>query len=858
MKKISKFLFSTAVMLIATVAFSQSTIKGKVIDSDMNGPLPGANIVEKGTSNGVTTDFDGNFIIKTTTTSGEIVVSFVGYKSVVLTFNGNADLGSITLSTDNSLDEVVIIGSGVIDLADDRKTPIAVSTIKAAEIQEKSGNFDLPEILKSTPSIQNVKGGGFGDGQMYLRGFDQTNTAFLLNGQPINGMEDGKMYWSNWSGVLDVANAVQVQRGLGSSKLAISSVGGTVNIVTKTIDKKEGGFVQTMVGNDDYLKTTAYYSTGLMENGLAVSAMLGHWQGDGYIDGTQGQGQTYFFSLGYKLNEKHVFNFLITGAPQWHGASNSLSLSTLLDKGRTYSNNYGTYNGEYYAGGRNYYHKPVVNLNWDYKINEKTNLSTVAYGSVGRGGFSFLSGVDRGADGLYDFDGAAANGTGYSKSSVNAHNWFGIVSNLDYEINENMNINFGIDGRTYKGLHYRNVTDFFGATSVSSSNDNLGSYEVTESYGYNPWDALFSSSPSSDQKLDRDYEEVINYIGGFGQFEYSKDDFSGYFQGALSTQSHQREGFWAADGLGKSEKVNNIGYNLKVGGSYLIKDNHNVFVNAGYYSRQPYHDDLFTNVRYSNELNPFSDQNQEITGLEAGYQFKSKYIRANVNVYHTIWDNRVLFSALDADNDGVSEVISQSSPAKQVHSGLEVELFANPIDRLDLQGFFSIGDWKYDGNVTTSDYNDNGDLLSEGNTKYIDGVEIGNVAQLTAGLGATYEVVDRLKLDANWNFYGNIYGNTDLTSSDWEDENNKGAIKLPNYNTVDTGLSYKMLVGEDKLNSLNFRINVNNLFDELFIESSSDNIHAEAGDDTWNGVNTSNRVKLGYGRTWNVSMRFNF
>ncbi|MCB0447693.1 MAG: carboxypeptidase-like regulatory domain-containing protein, partial [Gelidibacter sp.] len=282
MKKITQFLFMAVVLLCTSVAFSQSTVKGKVMDAEMNAPLPGANVVEKGTTNGTTTDFDGNFTLNTTSSSGVIVITYVGYGSKSVAFNGNQDLGTISLITDNTLDEVVITGSGVIDLADDRKTPIAVSTIKANEIREKTGNSDLPEILKSTPSVQSIQGGGFGEGQLFLRGFDQVNTAFLLNGQPINSPEDGRMFWSNWSGVLDVAQAVQVQRGLGSSKLAISSVGGTVNIVTKTIDKREGGFFQTMIANDNYIKTTASYSTGLMESGWAFSALLGHWQGDGY------------------------------------------------------------------------------------------------------------------------------------------------------------------------------------------------------------------------------------------------------------------------------------------------------------------------------------------------------------------------------------------------------------------------------------------------------------------------------------------------------------------------------------------------------------------------------------------------
>ena len=301
MRKFTQLLFITVAMIFSSTVIAQSNVSGTIIDSELNAPLPGANVLEKGTTNGVSSDFDGKFTLVTQASSGEVVVSFVGYGSVTLAFDGNTDLGSITLSPDNTLEEIVVTGTGIIDLAEDRKTPIAVSTIKAIEIQEKTGNSDLPELLKSTPSVQNIQRGGFGEGQMFLRGFDQTNTAFLLNGQPINGMEDGKMYWSNWSGVTDVANAIQVQRGLGSSKLAISSVGGTVNIVTKTVDQKRGGFVQQMVGNDNYTKTSAYYSTGLNEKGWSFGALLGHWQGEGYVQDTDGQGQTYFFSLGTNL-----------------------------------------------------------------------------------------------------------------------------------------------------------------------------------------------------------------------------------------------------------------------------------------------------------------------------------------------------------------------------------------------------------------------------------------------------------------------------------------------------------------------------------------------------------------------------
>ena len=200
-------------------AFAQGTVTGVVTDTELGGPLPGANVVESGTSNGAVTDFNGNFTLEVSGKSGSLDISFLGFLNESVSFtltNGKAKLGNINMAADaNTLSEVVILGSGIIDLAEDRKTPVAVSTITAEQIQLKSaGNREFMESIQYTPSVYvSNQSGGFGDSQVFLRGFDQVNTAFLLNGQPINGMEDGRMYWSNWSGMADVAQAAVAQVG---------------------------------------------------------------------------------------------------------------------------------------------------------------------------------------------------------------------------------------------------------------------------------------------------------------------------------------------------------------------------------------------------------------------------------------------------------------------------------------------------------------------------------------------------------------------------------------------------------------------------------------------------------------------
>ena len=906
--KIFKNVLLIGFMFLSTLtAFSQSKVTGTVIDGDLNQPLAGANVVVKGTSKGTVTDFDGKFEISTTEKSGQIVVSYLGFvtKTISFTITGNSvNLGNIVVAPDASqLEEVVVIGKGIIDVAKERKTPIAVSTIKAVEIQEKVGTADVTQAMVNTPSVYVAgQSGGYGDSRITVRGFQQDNTAFLLNGQPINGMEDGKMYWSNWSGMSDIANFIQIQRGLGSSKLAISSVGGTVNFVTKATEKSQGGFVSMGVANSDYFKSTAAYNTGIMKNGFGASVMLSHWQGDGYNQGTRGEGQNYFISFGYKPNDKHNFNFLITGAPQSHDQNFTKRISDYLGFGRKYNNNFGYLNGQYISERTNFYHKPVANLNWDFKINETTELSTVLYASWGRGGgtgnygsgkrsisqFNPYTGANQNTyidyDQIYSNNSADADGIGTSsnyviRASMNNHAWYGLVSNFKKELNENLNLNFGLDLRTYNGDHYRQVSNFLGLDAWRESrflrdnnhvipNPNTlpsATNTVNQSYNINPWYAFFNAADDA-QKIDYDYSETISYGGVFGQIEYAKDNFSTFFQGAISNQTHQRFDYYDyQDQYQDSEKVSNVGYNVKAGGAYNFAEKHAVYANAGYYSRQPYHDNIYLN--FTNQVNPLTE-NEKVLGLEAGYTFKSKIFTASVNAYRTTWEDRVVTTSNVQSANGVigtttvlagDVIFTSNQGVKQIHSGVELDFVLKPINKLDIKGFASFGNWEYSGNAISRKFDENLNLLLETETD-LDGGKVGDAAQTTWGLGAKYEVFERFSVDADWRNYDNLYANVVA----------KDNLQLPSYDLVDIGISYKMLVGKEKQNSVNFRFNVNNLFDEVYLSELTTNIKTDAfisgnsgptyqsAGRVYKGIADGNQGFFGLGRTWNFTLRYNF
>ena len=90
-------------------------------------------------------------------------------------------------------------------------------------------------------------------------------------------------------------------------------------------------------------------------------------------------------------DDKHNVQVIVTGAPQIHNQRTN-SFYNMADAadyekyGIRYNYNHGYLNGQEFNWRRNFYHKPIASVNWEYKINESTNLSASAYYSVGRGG----------------------------------------------------------------------------------------------------------------------------------------------------------------------------------------------------------------------------------------------------------------------------------------------------------------------------------------------------------------------------------------------------------------------------------------------------------------------------------------
>ena len=940
MKKVKYWLSLLVFFMMMTL--SAQTITGTVIDEEFKEPLLGANVLIKGTTHGASTDDKGKFTLKTTQKKGILEVSFIGFKTkeVPFTITKEKVVLQISLSADaEELTGITITGNTLLDVAKERKTPVAVSTIHAAEIVNKLGNQEFPELLKKTPSVYATKsGGGYGDSKINIRGFGNENIAVMINGMPINDMENGRVYWSNWAGVSDVTSAMQVQRGLGASKLAIASVGGTINIVTRAADMPEGGVASATLANDGFYKGLAAYNTGKQENGFSASVLLSRTAGATYVDSSQFESYNYFLALGYSPNDKHALQFMFTGAPQWHNQrSNYISIQDYLKYGsngepnRRYNSDWGSYKGKAFNFRRNVYHKPVMMLNWDWAINDRSSLSTVVYASFGRGsgtrdaGAAWTGGFYRDgrpiplyannfrtSDGQIDLERivnynqgedvsvpgqpVATHGTPYvanarrsvtnpnnnrdygvtegfaRKALVNSHNWFGFLTNFNHKFTEHISFSVGLDGRYYKGYHYEIPSNLLGSEFYSdASNRNFSqprniAYTISDRPSFNPFGG---SIDPLDAQITYRNDGNVRWIGTFGQIEYASKDFSAFAQWSGSMQSFQRIDLFMKPGTlalrGKPETAmpettsykSIPGYNVKGGANYNIDENYNVFLNIGYYSRQPFFDAVYPN--YKNFLNT-GLTNEKIFGIELGYGFRQDNIVANVNLYHTSWRDRYI--RRDNQWDGNTQYFVELHGVGEVHQGIELDASYRMNRYLKFVGMFSAGDWYYKGrtNVRTflsadnSEYILSGKRSSEFDLK-LDNIKVGESAHMTANLGVDVTPIENLNIDLSWHYVNSLYAKMDVTAM--VKNPNLDSLELPQYSLFEGGISYKYPFG--KKQSITVLANVNNILDTTYIAESTTNQAVENDTpDTYKGIVVRNRVYFGFGRTWNVGLKYHF
>lgn len=885
-------------LLFCVYSFGQTKVTGTIVDAENGEPIVGAAVIVDGTSNGSVSDIDGKFAFSIDGNQAKIRVSYLGYEEQAFSFKAKGevtDLGVIKLNAAwVDLGDVTITSS----IAVSRKTPVAMSSLDATIVEEKLSTQEFPEVLKSTPGVYATKqGGGFGDSRINMRGFSSANIAVMVNGVPVNDMEWGGVYWSNWMGLSDVMRSMQTQRGIGASKISAPSVGGSINIVTKSIDAKQGGSMYYAVGNDGYNKMLFTVSTGMNEKGWALTVLGSKTWGNGYVQGTEFEGYSYFANIAKRISDSHQLSLTVTGAPQWHNQRSAYDGLTIEgwqnvedymdgDSKYKYNPTYGFgRNGERKTSARNVYHKPQISLNHQWQINPTSSLSTALYASIGRGyGYSgqgqtsdwankwygssngTLNTNFRNSDGtfaydkIYDLNESSTTGSVMALSiSKNYHNWYGLLSTYENDVTDRLNVSGGIDFRYYKGTHTNELIDLFGGQYYCDTRYRANVKAENNAAAADP-NFLYEKLHVGDVVY-RDYDGYTVQSGLFGQAEYSFDKLTAFVAGSVSNTTYWRKDhFYYDDAHAESDKVDFWGGTIKGGANYNITDNHNVFANVGYISRAPFFSGgAFLQSTTSNATNNDAI-NEKIMSVEAGYGFQSRILTATVNAYFTKWMDKAMQRS-DLSRDYV--VNMEGVDAR--HMGIEIEAKARPASWVDLSAMLSLGDWVWDCNAKGYFYNLAGMPLQDSKgtlasapkaddhacmEMILDKVKVGGSAQTTAALGVKFIPMKGLNVGVDWNLFARNYSDWSFSSSDLNFNGSKtyeSPWRIPSSYTFDANASYRFKMG--KLSSV-ISGNVNNLLDNEYIVDAVD-----GSDHDWK---SAYRVFYGFGRTYSVKLKINF
>ena len=449
------------VALFSTSIWSQVTIRGQVEDA-----ISGEHIEKAQVSAGsvtVETDKNGFYELKVPMGTYQVKAIADGFAPSVIQVEADRTVVShVNFELENLSDAMQAVQI-VANVAKDRRTPIAYSNITGKDIRERLGSQDMPMLLNNTPGVYATQqGGGAGDARITIRGFSQRNIAVMIDGIPVNDMENGWVYWSNWFGLGGVTALTQVQRGLGSSRIANPAVGGTINVITKGLTRNPEFSASAEFGDSRYQQFNVNASSGRLKGDWGFTVALTRRTSTGYVDGLYDEMWAYFAKVEKQWGRKHNLSLTAVGAPQSHGQrsfkarlslydqslATRLRMDTVLraaggstmpvDMGRRYNQHLGSYrtpvswdnsgNIVYEGESRvlnersNMFHKPQIYLKYDYKPNANWFSNTIAYVSLGDGGGTRGEGVNQipSVYGQFDF-----------QSAVDQNSDFGAFSSVD-------------------------------------------------------------------------------------------------------------------------------------------------------------------------------------------------------------------------------------------------------------------------------------------------------------------------------------------------------------------------------------------------------------------------------------------
>ena len=644
-----------------------------------------------------------------------------------------------------------------------------------------------------------------------VRGLDSDNAIVHINGVKMNKLYNGRPQWSNWGGLNDVLRNQELSNGSIPLKYNFGGILGSNNINIRASEYGEGGRITYSSSNRSYSnRLMATYNSGMLEKGWAYSLSIGRrWGNEGYQDASFYDSNSAFLSVQKIFNNKHSLNFAAIYAPNRRGKVSPNTQEVYDLKGIKYNEYWGYHDGEKRNSRVKRVVEPILLLNHDWSIDDKSNIETsigYQFGEMGNSRLDYAGGANPSPAYYQDLPSyflADSDGPDYEGAYVAQENFINngqinwnriydanltnnqanlnaayvlyedrvddtqltINSAYNREINENIKVTASANYRNLVSDNFAEISDMLGGYSYS----NIDSFDYLDYNLLSP-----NSIVSEGDKFKYHYKMNAEEMSLFSMINFSFNKLEFYIAGDITNTTYQRDGIFeneanAGNSAGKGDEISFDGYGVKAGITYKFSGKHILDFNSAYLQKAPSIRNTFTNSRVNHNvvgsdinglINDSPITEEKIMSFDANYIFRTPIFTGRLTgFYSEVKDaNEISFYYADGlvgfedDSEFIQEIL-QGIDKK--YFGVEFGVEAQIIPTVKLKGAASIGQYTYDNNPYLYLGADN-NTVAVGPSN-LENYKIAGGPQKAYSVGFEYRDPDYWFIGITSNFFTNTY-----------------------------------------------------------------------------------------------------
>lgn len=764
-------------------AFAQTAdVRGRVVDDISENPIAGVLVILRGNNQTTYTDDTGQFLFRSVD-GGEDVLVFNAAdinpteKTVIIPFSSTLlDMGDISITRKP---------------ADSFQMTMTIDEIQRAMEDDDAGlsqDVSAMVIFSNDIFLKNA-GYQFSQFRYRIRGYQSRFEERYINGVNFNDQIRGVFNYAAVGALNDMTRNGDAVNYFAPSAYSFGSIGGSENINMRAGNYTRGGKATISLTNRNYYaRTMVSYSTGMQDNGWAVSASVGgRYSHEGHIEGVFYRNISYAFGL-EKETGNHRISFMTFGSPVERGQQGS-SVQEAYDLvgNNLYNPNWGYQNGKKRNARVVKSYDPTGILSHIWKINEYTTLTSgvgVHYSRYGGSALNWYNGPDPRPD-YYRYLPSyhQENQTAFDyytylwetqcrKDNISQVNWdkmwetnhinniegngsaiymveerrrdlfeTALNSTLNTQLSERVKLIAGIGLKNSLSKQFKTVEDLLGAqylldTDKFAERDFPGDEETVQNDLNRPDRRVYKGDV-----FGYDFRFRVNSADIWFQQEHSYRYIDFYFGSRLKYSEFQREGKmrngrYPDSSFGKGKTHRFTDYSLKGGLTYKISGRHFITGNISYQTAAPLVDNVYISPRITDQT-PENIESMRIFSSDVNYVFSLPNLSGRISLFNTNFYDDMMRSSYYHDSERTF-VNHQLSGVNKIHRGIElgVNYKLNDTWNFDLIG--SMAEYYYSNNPEGVISYENGKESGMTETVYLTNYYLGGTPQTMGTFGINF------------------------------------------------------------------------------------------------------------------------